>query len=78
VDDGVFPAIVRAAVGVLLVDAAEVTREARLIEDLGATSLSLTEMVIAVEEDLGISIPEEEMSGLSTIADIESLVERVR
>jgi acyl carrier protein len=76
--DEVYQAIVRAAVTVLLVRPAQVTPEARLIDDLEATSLSLTELVIALEEDLGITVPESEMAGLSTVADIEAMVQRVR
>ena len=51
----------------LAVDEGEVTMEARFAEDLDADSLDLVEAVMALEEALGIEIPEEEMEGVTTV-----------
>jgi acyl carrier protein len=48
-------------------DEAEITPEARFEEDLDADSLDLVEVVLALEEALGIDIPEEEMEGVKTV-----------
>ena len=41
-----------------------------LIDDLGADSLDIVEVIMQVEEEIKIEIPDEEASGLSTIGDI--------
>jgi acyl carrier protein len=55
------------AVEVLGVEAAMVTEEANLKDDLGADSLDLVEVVMALEERLDVSIPEEELDGIKTV-----------
>jgi len=49
------------------VDAAEVTPEASFIEDLGADSLDTVELVMALEEEFGIEIPDEEAEKIMTV-----------
>ena len=53
----------------LRVDAAEVTPEASFIEDLGADSLDTVELVMALEEEFGIEIPDEEAEKIMTVKD---------
>ena len=52
----------------------EVTMEARFEEDLDADSLDLVEAVLALEEELGVNIPEEEMEGVKTVGQAVDLV----
>jgi acyl carrier protein len=51
------------------VDVAEVTPEASFIEDLGADSLDTVELVMALEEEFGIEIPDEEAEKIVTVKD---------
>jgi acyl carrier protein len=53
----------------------QVTREARFIEDLGADSLDLVELVMATEEEFEISIPDEEAERIRTIGELLRYVE---
>ncbi|MGH2652575.1 MAG: acyl carrier protein [Actinomycetota bacterium] len=55
-------------------DLEEVTMEARLEVDLDADSLDLVEAVLALEEELGVKIPEEEMESVATVGDAVRLV----
>jgi acyl carrier protein len=55
-------------------DFEEVTLEARLEEDLDADSLDLVEAVLALEEELGVKIPEEEMESVKTVREAVDLV----
>jgi acyl carrier protein len=55
-------------------DLEEVTLEARLEEDLDADSLDLVEAVLALEEELGVKIPEEEMESIKTVREAVDLV----
>ena len=58
----------------LAVDESQVTVEARFAEDLNADSLDLTEAVLALEDEMGIEIPEEEMEGVKTVGQAVDLV----
>ncbi len=52
------------------VEASQLTPEARLQEDLGADSLTLVEIAMALEERFDLSIPDEEWEGISTVAEV--------
>lgn len=57
------------------VSADQVKPESKMIEDLGADSLDAVELVMAVEEEFGIEIPDEEAEKLASVGDIISHVE---
>lgn len=60
------------------VDEAEVTPEASFIEDLGADSLDTVELVMALEEEFGIEIPDEDAEKIAKVKDaIQYIKERV-
>jgi acyl carrier protein len=58
------------------VDEAEVTANARFIEDLGADSLDLVELVMRFEEEFGIEIPDEDAEKIQSVRDAFSYVEQ--
>jgi acyl carrier protein len=51
------------------VDPEEVTPEASFVEDLGADSLDTVELVMALEEEFGIEIPDEDAENIKTVGD---------
>lgn len=53
----------------------KITLESKLVEDLGADSLDTVEMLMAFEEEFGISIPDEEAMQMRTVKDIVDLIE---
>ena len=59
----------------LNVDETEVTVEAAFVDDLGADSLDLVELVMALEEGFNISIPDEEVESIRTVADAVAYIE---
>jgi acyl carrier protein len=61
-------------VEVLHVDASAVTEDARFKEDLDADSLALIEFVMALEERFDISVPEEELDGVTKVGQALDLV----
>ena len=62
------------AVEVLAVDADKVTLEANFADDLDADSLDLVELVMALEDEFDVSIEEEELEGVTTVAQAVDLV----
>jgi acyl carrier protein len=60
------------------VSADEVTPEASFVEDLGADSLDIVEMVMALEEEYGIDISDEDAEKIRTVKDVLSYIEAHR
>ncbi|MEO7659877.1 MAG: acyl carrier protein [Pyrinomonadaceae bacterium] len=58
------------------VDEAEVTQNARFIEDLGADSLDLVELVMRFEEEFDIEIPDEDAEKIQGVRDAYAYVEQ--
>ena len=52
------------------VDAATITEESSFKDDLGADSLDLFELVMALEEEFGIEIPTEDLGQIATVGDV--------
>lgn len=59
----------------LSVDAEQVKMEAEFVKDLGADSLDVVELVMALEEKFGIEIPDEEAEKIKTVADVVAYIE---
>jgi acyl carrier protein len=57
------------------VKAEQVTPEAKFIEDLGADSLDTVELVMALEEEFGNEIPDEQAEKLQSVGDVIKYVE---
>jgi acyl carrier protein len=53
----------------LEVDAKQLTPEAKFIEDLGADSLDIVELVMALEDEFGLDIPDEDAEKMKTVGD---------
>ncbi|XPV68123.1 MAG: acyl carrier protein [Halarcobacter sp.] len=56
-------------------DPAEVKEDSKFIEDLGADSLDVVELVMALEEKFDIEIPDEDAEGILTVADAIKYIE---
>ncbi|MBL6969944.1 MAG: acyl carrier protein [Campylobacterales bacterium] len=56
-------------------DPAEVKEDSKFIEDLGADSLDVVELVMALEEEFDIEIPDEDAEGILTVADALKYIE---
>ena len=60
------------------VDENEVTTDAHFIDDLGADSLDTVELVMALEEEFGIEISDEEAEKIQTVGDVVKYIEKVK
>jgi acyl carrier protein len=56
----------------------QVTPEAKFIEDLGADSLDTVELVMALEEEFGIEVPDEQAEKLQTVGDVIKYIEEAQ
>jgi acyl carrier protein len=56
----------------------EVTPDKRLVDDLGADSLDMIEMLMEVEEEFAIEVPDEASDTWKTVADVEKYLESVK
>jgi len=72
--DVALTALREVAVEVLSVEPDVVTEEARFKEDLDADSLDLVELVMGLEERFDISIPEEDLEGVTTVGNAVDLI----
>jgi len=62
----------------LMVDEDEITDDASFVDDLGADSLDTVEMIMELEDEFGIEIPDEEAEKLVTVGDaIEYIKKKV-
>ncbi len=59
----------------LSVNESEVKLESRFVDDLGADSLDVVELVMALEEKFEIEIPDEEAEKISTVKDVVDYIE---
>lgn len=53
----------------------EVTEQAKFVDDLGADSLDTVELVMALEEEYGVEIPDEDAEKLATVGDAIKYIE---
>ena len=61
----------------LNISASKVSPDARIIDDLGADSLDVVELLSRLEEEFGIIIPDEDVEGLATVKDVADVIEKL-
>ena len=59
----------------LVVDAGTITEATSFKDDLGADSLDLFELVMALEEEYDVEIPTEDLEQIATVGDVISYIE---
>jgi len=60
------------------VDEDEITLELKIIDDLGADSLDVVELVMALEEEFDMEIPDSDIEELSTVGDVVEYIKEHR
>lgn len=53
-----------------------ITPESSILEDLGADSLDIVDLVMALEEEFDIQVPDEDMENLTTVGDVVNYIAR--
>lgn len=68
-------AVITAISKQLRIPADKITPASRIKEDLGADSLDILQLLMTIEEELGITIPDEALAAFSTVSDIATYLE---
>lgn len=71
----IFEKVAEVIVDQLNVERDDVTEESAFIDDLGADSLDLVELVMALEAEFNVSIPDEDVESIRTVADAVAYIE---
>ena len=71
----VFDKVKEIIVDQLECDEDQVTMEASITEDLGADSLDVVDLVMSIEENFDIEIPDEDVENIKTVGDIVKYIE---
>ena len=61
----------------LNIDEDEITLDADIKKDLGADSLDILQLLMAIEDEYGITIPDEELANFTTVQDVVDYMESV-
>ena len=61
----------------LSISVSKVTPDARIIEDLGADSLDVVELLSRLEDEYGVVIPDEDVENMKTVADVAATLEKI-
>jgi len=59
-----------------IADPAKITPESLIQKDLGADSLDILQLLMKIEDDYGITIPDEELKGFNTVGDVVAFLEK--
>ena len=71
----IFDKVKESLVDQLDVEDEKVTMEASIIDDLGADSLDLVDLVMSLEEEFDVEIPDEQVENIKTVSDIVKYIE---
>ena len=57
------------------IEPSEMTMETRIVEDLGADSLDVVELLMAAYDEFGVEMPDDKIEGLKTIGDVVDYIQ---
>ena len=55
----------------------KVTADAKIVDDLGADSLDVVELLSRLEDEYGVEMPDDEVENLVTVADVAAVLEKL-
>lgn len=61
----------------LNIDVAKITPESDVVKDLGADSLDVVELMMALEDEYGVALPEGDVENVKTVQDIVNMVSKL-
>ncbi len=76
--DNIFEEVQSLLARQLRLDPAKVQMESQIKKDLGADSLDILQLLIRIEDDYGVTIPDEELATFNTVADVVAYLETLK
>lgn len=59
----------------LNIEVDKISENSKIVEDLGADSLDMIEMLMALEEEFKISVPDDKAEGLKTVGEVSAFID---
>ena len=75
-NDTLFESVKKILIEQLHLEGKEITLDSKIIDDLGADSLNILMLLMTIEEDFGIKVPDEELADFRTVGDVVSFLEK--
>ena len=72
--DSVSAALIEILRDDLNIDISRVTRQSRLVDDVGLDSVAFAVGMVAIEDKLGVAVSEQELLGCDTVGDLENVI----
>ncbi len=60
------------------VEESAVTMESNIAEDLGADSLDVVDLIMSIEDEFEIEVPDDQIEGIKTVGDVVNYIESVK
>lgn len=60
------------------IDADKITPQSEVVKDLGADSLDVVELMMTLEDDYGITLPESDVEHIKTVQDIVDMMNKLQ
>ncbi len=60
------------------IDASAIKPESEVVKDLGADSLDVVELLMTLEDEYGITLPEEDVENVKTVQDIVDMMDKIK
>ena len=60
------------------IDASAIKPESEVVKDLGADSLDVVELLMTLEDEYNITLPEEDVEGIKTVQDIVDMMNKLK
>ena len=60
------------------IDASSIRPESEVVKDLGADSLDVVELLMTLEDEFGITLPEDDVEKVKTVQDIVDMMNRIQ
>lgn len=56
----------------------QVTMDSNIAEDLGADSLDVVDLIMSIEDEFGVEVPDEDIEGIKTVGDVVNYIENAK
>ncbi len=63
---------------VLDIDKTQITPETTFVQDLGADSLDIMEIIMRLEDEFGVHVPDETIESIVTVKDAEEVIKKLK